>query len=141
MRKYTADLKAYDEKVEAGQKQVEELSARFGEWYYVIPAESFNKLHLKRSDLVKSKTKPAADAPEGAKAKDPFPDDGKEPADKDDAKEDEAEKDAGKKDKKNKEEAGEDAAKEGASAKAAAGKDDAAKAAARKTDTGKKSKK
>ncbi len=41
----------------AGQKRADELNARFAKWYYVISAESFDKLHLKRVDLLKEKAK------------------------------------------------------------------------------------
>lgn len=55
VRKYESDLKAYEDKVAAGKKLVDELNARFADWYYVISAENFNKLHLSRKDLVKEK--------------------------------------------------------------------------------------
>jgi len=48
----------YDEwsgKIEKGRKLTEELNARFADWYYVISAENFDKLHLSRSDLVRPK--------------------------------------------------------------------------------------
>jgi len=57
VKKYKADLKTFEDKVAAGQKQVDELNARFGDWYYVISAENFNKLHVSRKDLVKEKGK------------------------------------------------------------------------------------
>lgn len=44
----------YNEKVEAGQKRVEELNARFGDWYYVIPNDVFKKIHLGRDQVIKS---------------------------------------------------------------------------------------
>jgi hypothetical protein len=53
---------------------VEELNARFGDWYYVISAENFNKLHLARKELVKEKGKPGDDKKtEKTPARDPFP--------------------------------------------------------------------
>jgi hypothetical protein len=58
------DLRLYEEKVEEGKKQVEELNRRFGEWYYVISAESFENLRLSRSDLVKAKEKDEAETDE-----------------------------------------------------------------------------
>jgi hypothetical protein len=58
VKKYDSDLKAYEDKVAAGKKQVDELNARFSGWYYVISADLFNKLHLTRKELVKEKTKP-----------------------------------------------------------------------------------
>ncbi len=41
--------------VEKGVKAANDLNDRFSEWYYVISSESFDKIHLKRSDLVKAK--------------------------------------------------------------------------------------
>jgi hypothetical protein len=41
--------------VEAGRLLSDELNARFARWYYVISAESFEKLHLTRGDLLKDK--------------------------------------------------------------------------------------
>jgi hypothetical protein len=51
---------AHDEwknKIEGGRALSDELNARFARWYYVISSESFDKLRLKRSDLVKDKPK------------------------------------------------------------------------------------
>jgi len=62
--KYEADLANFnraveerEKKIEDGKKTVEELNARFGGWYYVISAESFENLRLARADLVKPKEK------------------------------------------------------------------------------------
>ncbi len=55
LAKYETDLKAYQEKVEAGKKEVEKLNKRFADWYYVIDAASFDKLHKSRTDLVEVK--------------------------------------------------------------------------------------
>ncbi len=41
--------------VENGRRISDELNARFADWYYVISAGSFEKLHLKRKDLVVKK--------------------------------------------------------------------------------------
>lgn len=49
---------AYDEKVAEGKQRVEELNARFGDWYYVIPNDVFKKVHLSREDVVKQAEKP-----------------------------------------------------------------------------------
>jgi len=43
---------AWERNVERGRKKSEELNARFADWYYVISAQSFDKLNLGRSDLV-----------------------------------------------------------------------------------------
>lgn len=45
----------WQKKIETGRKKVEELNDRFADWYYVISSESFEKLRLKREDLVKKK--------------------------------------------------------------------------------------
>ncbi len=66
VKKYESDLKAHQDKVTAGKKQVDELNARFSGWYYVISAENFNKLHVGRKELVKEKGKPAEDKKPGA---------------------------------------------------------------------------
>lgn len=42
-------------KVEKGKQISGDLNGRFAEWYYVISAESFDKLRKNRSDLVKKK--------------------------------------------------------------------------------------
>lgn len=55
--KYDADLKSFEKKVEDGNKKVKELNDRFGDWYYVISAEDFDKLRLNRDQMVKAKEK------------------------------------------------------------------------------------
>ena len=42
---------------------MDELNARFADWYYVISDEVFRKIHLNRDDLIKKKEKPAAGKP------------------------------------------------------------------------------
>jgi hypothetical protein len=52
--------KAHEEwkrKIDAGQLKSDKLNARFADWYYVISADSFDKLHLMRKDLVVEKDK------------------------------------------------------------------------------------
>jgi hypothetical protein len=46
----------YDKKVAAGKKRMEDLNARFADWYYVIPDKVYRKLHLGRTDIIKKKT-------------------------------------------------------------------------------------
>ncbi|MFQ5789978.1 MAG: DUF4340 domain-containing protein, partial [Acidobacteriota bacterium] len=46
----------WEEKIRKGEKLASELSARFAKWYYVISAESFDKIHLERKDLIKKKS-------------------------------------------------------------------------------------
>lgn len=42
-------------KVEGGRSLSDRLNARFADWYYVIAADSYDKLRLQRSDLVQAK--------------------------------------------------------------------------------------
>lgn len=42
-----------DAKVEAGKKREQALALRFADWYYVISADSFKKLHKTKADLIK----------------------------------------------------------------------------------------
>ncbi len=51
------EYKAWEEKIEAGREKSTSLNDRFARWYYVISAESFDKIHLTRKDLVKAKEK------------------------------------------------------------------------------------
>jgi hypothetical protein len=43
-------------RIERGEKLAAQLNARFADWYYVISAASFDKVHLKRKDLVRKKS-------------------------------------------------------------------------------------
>ena len=54
-------VKSWEERSKAGQKSAKELSTRFGAWYYVISADSFEKLRPSRKDVVgpKEAAKPA----------------------------------------------------------------------------------
>jgi hypothetical protein len=54
-------LKAWESKAKEGKKKADELSARFGAWYYVISADSFEKFKLTRDAVVgpKEGAKPA----------------------------------------------------------------------------------
>ena len=45
----------WQELLERGKQSASDLERRFAKWYYVISAESFDKLHLKRDDVVKAK--------------------------------------------------------------------------------------
>ncbi|MEE8367249.1 MAG: DUF4340 domain-containing protein [Thermoanaerobaculia bacterium] len=47
--------KSWEDKIEQGQETAEKLSQRFAPWYYVISADSFDKMHLDRADLIKAK--------------------------------------------------------------------------------------
>ncbi|WP_237227037.1 DUF4340 domain-containing protein [Rubinisphaera sp. JC750] len=52
LAKYETALADYERKMKAGQEQVAKLNERFADWYYVIDAESFDKLHQNRADLI-----------------------------------------------------------------------------------------
>lgn len=45
----------WKKRIEEGQALSDELNARFAKWYYVISADSFDKIRQKRSDLIKDK--------------------------------------------------------------------------------------
>lgn len=64
-KKYEADVKDRAGKVEEGKKKVDELNARFADWYYVITEEDFDKLRLNREQLVKAKEKDESEDGEG----------------------------------------------------------------------------
>ena len=48
----------YNDKVVAGKKHVKELNKRFAQWYYVIPGDVYEKIHLDRKAIVKKKEPP-----------------------------------------------------------------------------------
>ncbi len=48
----------YKDKVAAGKKHVNELNKRFAQWYYVIPGDVYEKIHLDRKAIVKKKEPP-----------------------------------------------------------------------------------
>ncbi len=49
--------KEYEEKLENARQRVQELNARFADWYYVINDETYQKIHLSRDDIIKEKEK------------------------------------------------------------------------------------
>lgn len=50
-----ASEKEWKEKIEKGRNLSQELNNRFADWYYVISSDSFDKISLKRKDLIKKK--------------------------------------------------------------------------------------
>ena len=54
-KKLFEDHEKWKSNVEKGQKISQDLNERFARWYYVISSESFDKINLKRNDLVKAK--------------------------------------------------------------------------------------
>lgn len=65
LKKYETDLADYDKRMKEGKEKVAELNRRFADWYYVISADSFNKIRLSRKALVKEKTAPGTTPPAG----------------------------------------------------------------------------
>jgi hypothetical protein len=53
----------YDEKVKAGKKKVEELNARFADWFYVISDETYRKIHLSHENLFIKKSEKKEEKP------------------------------------------------------------------------------
>jgi hypothetical protein len=64
-----------NEKLTAARKKVQELNARFADWYYLIDDASFKQLMLKQDDLIgpKAPTPPSGGADAGAPAVPSFP--------------------------------------------------------------------
>ena len=60
LERYGNDKSEYEKKIKKGQEKVKELNDRFGPWYYVISAESFENLRLTHASLVKPKEAPGA---------------------------------------------------------------------------------
>jgi hypothetical protein len=60
VERYENDKSEYEKKLKKGQDKVKELNDRFGPWYYVISAESFENLRLTHAGLVKPKEAPGA---------------------------------------------------------------------------------
>ncbi len=58
---------AYDEKVTAARKQIQELNNRFADWYYVVSDTEYSKIRLGRADVIQDKP------PEEAPAAEPTP--------------------------------------------------------------------
>ncbi len=77
LERYENDVAIRDGKIEEGRKRVNELNRRFGQWYYVISDESFQKLRLSRKDLVREKEKPAEPKEEKKPGEEPKPGDAK----------------------------------------------------------------
>ena len=42
-------------RLKKAQEKVDELNARFADWYYVISDDVYKKIHLTRADVVKKK--------------------------------------------------------------------------------------
>jgi hypothetical protein len=55
LEKYETDKSEFEKKLKKGQDKVKQLNERFGPWYYVISAESFENLRQGRANLVQPK--------------------------------------------------------------------------------------
>ncbi|MDR3182967.1 MAG: DUF4340 domain-containing protein [Planctomycetaceae bacterium] len=55
----TREAERYKSDIESGKKRAEKLSARFADWYYVIPEDVYKKIHLTETNVFKSVTKTA----------------------------------------------------------------------------------
>jgi hypothetical protein len=53
----------YDEKVKAGKKRVDELNARFADWFYIISDETYRKIHLNREAVIIKKSEKKEEKP------------------------------------------------------------------------------
>jgi len=49
---YESSLKTWEDRAKSGRKKADELAERFGSWYYVITAESFEKFKISRDAVV-----------------------------------------------------------------------------------------
>lgn len=63
-KKRIADLNAqrrkdYETKIRTAKERVEKLNRRFNDWYYVIDADVYKKVHLGRADVLKKAGAPA----------------------------------------------------------------------------------
>jgi hypothetical protein len=57
---------SFDEKVKAGQQKAKELNARFADWYYVVGEDTYRKIHVGKSDIIKKKPKDTKDGKDSA---------------------------------------------------------------------------
>jgi hypothetical protein len=55
----------FDTAVADGKKRAEKLSARFADWYYVIPEDVYKKIHLTETNIFKPKTAASENPPHG----------------------------------------------------------------------------
>jgi Domain of unknown function (DUF4340) len=60
MEKYDNDKSEFEKKLKKGQEKTKQLNDRFGPWYYVISAESFENLRQARAGLIQPKGTDAA---------------------------------------------------------------------------------
>jgi hypothetical protein len=51
-RRNAAAVEAHQKKLEAAREKVRELNDRFADWYYVIPNDVYEKIRMRRADIV-----------------------------------------------------------------------------------------
>jgi hypothetical protein len=68
-------LDEFQELLKKGHENVKELNVRFGDWYFVVADDVFQKVRLSRDDVVKKKEKPKTEGeaatPDGKEATSP----------------------------------------------------------------------
>lgn len=99
LENWEREQKEYEEKLEKGRERVKELNARFADWYYVISAETFDKIRTERAKLVEPKEPEAAKSDDtesdpGRPAIEPASPDEESPNEKDDSPADAPQSDA-----------------------------------------------
>ncbi len=55
-------LDEYNKKVKEAKEQVQKLNDRFGDWYFIIPDNVYQKIHLSHSTIIKQKDPPEDEA-------------------------------------------------------------------------------
>ena len=61
-------LDEYQEALKKGRESVKDLNLRFGDWYFVVADEVFQKVRLSRDNVVKKKEKPKAEGEAATKS-------------------------------------------------------------------------
>ena len=61
-------LDEYNARLEKGRQKVKDLNLRFGDWYFVVSNDTFQKLRLSRNDVIKKKAPDDDSAGEPASA-------------------------------------------------------------------------
>ncbi|MEM1304179.1 MAG: DUF4340 domain-containing protein [Planctomycetota bacterium] len=59
------NTEAYEKELAEGKKRVDELNARFGDWYYVVANSVYSKIRLGRDDFVKAAESEGDDEADG----------------------------------------------------------------------------
>ena len=65
-------IDARNDRIEAARRKVEELNARFADWYYVIPESTYDKLRIGREELFETEDESAGNADAAGPSLPPF---------------------------------------------------------------------